>query len=128
MKMTPPTLLLRDCALLVPVLAGVGAWLGGPWASLSVGVSGAVAVLNLGALFFVVDRLVKAAESGEGAGAAVALVFGKMLLVGALFGGLLTVLDARWGALGLITVIFGLAVRGALDALARPSPEAAEDV
>lgn len=118
--MTTPTTILRDSALVLPLLVGVGAWLDGLWGAVAVAVSGLVALLNLAALAFVVRRLVAATTAGRGAGGAVLLILGKMVVVLAVYWGLLMAFEPLSVAIGLISVIFGLAIRGAIDALHLP--------
>jgi hypothetical protein len=126
--MTTPRTILRDSALALPLLAGLGGWLEGVWGATGVFASGLVTLLNLALLAWLVDRIVRATAAGNGGGGAIALVFGKMLFVLGAYGALLSVFPALSVALGLGAGIVGLTVRAVADTLHVPSGETpAED-
>lgn len=114
--------LLRDCALAVPLLLLVGSLIGGSWGALAVGVSGLVALGNLALLALVVERLLQALAEGTGAGVAMALLMGKMVLLFTVYALLLVIFPALYVALGLAIVMGGLTVSGLLGGLRASNP------
>ena len=114
--MTTPRAILRDSALVLPLLAGVGAWLHGPVGAAGVVASGLLTLLNLAVLAWVVDRVVRATATGEGAGGAIGVITGKTIIVLMAYGALLSAFPAPSVALGLGAGLFGLVVRGTVDA------------
>src|SRR6187549_2568341 len=62
--MTTQRTILRDSALALPFLAGLDAWLEGPWGAVGVLASGLVTLVNLGLLALLVDRLARATAAG----------------------------------------------------------------
>jgi len=120
------TTLLRETALAVPLLVISGTLVGGTWGAFATAVCGLVALLNLGAMWFIVDRLVQATASGQGGGAAIGLLFGKMTLLLVVYAGLLALFEPIYVLLGLALVLSGLAVFGVVNGLR--TEFAAEDV
>lgn len=118
--MTTPRTILRDCALALPPLVGVGAWLWGPWGALGVAASGLLSLLNLAVLAWLVDRVVRVTSAGGGAGA-MAVVLAKPLVALGGYALLLAFFEPLPVALGLGAVILGLAVQGVVEALRIPT-------
>ncbi len=121
--MTTQRTILRDSALALPFLAGLGAWLEGPWGGVGVVASGLVTLMNLALLGWLVDRLVRATAAGSGGGGAVPLIFGKMMLVLAAFWALLATFPAITVALGLGAGIAGLMAQAVAQTLHVPAGE-----
>jgi hypothetical protein len=122
--MTTPRTILRDCALALPPLVGIGAWLWGPWGAFGVAASGVVSLLNLALLAWLVDRVVKVMTAGGGAGALVVVLAKPLVALGG-YALLLSWFDPHAVALGLGAVILGLGAQTVIEALRIPSPEEA---
>lgn len=104
--------LTRDALVLMPLLAiGAAAW-GGVAFAQGVVVAGAVSVLNVLAIAWVVGRAAAAIESGRGGARAGALLAGKVLLVLPIYAALAAAFDAAAVIVGLAGVLVGLCIRG----------------
>lgn len=115
--------ILRDSALLIAPLAGLGAWLGGAWMAVGVVVAGLVSLGNLALLGWIVGKLATAMEAEGDASAAApagALAFKSLLALG-VYGGLMFAFDPLAIALGLGAVVLGVCIRGLLLSV-NPAP------
>ncbi len=124
--MTTPRTILRDSALALPFLAALGAWLEGSWGAFGVVASGVITLANLAVLAWIVDRLVHAAATGEGGGAAVAVIFGKGLVALSAYALLLASFSGPSVALGFGAGLVGLVAYGVGEALRAPTASVEE--
>ena len=83
---------------------------------------------NFAALAWVIRLVSRAAAAGRGTGPAMALIFGKSILLLVVFGGLVSLFGSLAPALGAGSVILGLCTRGVLDALTVSDDELPEGV
>ena len=120
--------MMRDSAMALACLVAIAGLFSG-WA-LAVGtlVSGLAAMANFAALAWVIRLVSRAAAAGRGTAPAMALIFGKSILLLVVFGGLVSLFGSLAPALGAGSVILGLCTRGVLDALTVSDDELPEGV
>ena len=120
--------MMRDSAMALACLVAIAGLFSGWALALGTLVSGLAAMANFAALAWVIRLVSRAAAAGRGTGPAVALIFGKSILLLVVFGGLVSLFGSLAPALGAGSVILGLCTRGVLDALTVSDDELPEGV
>jgi len=118
--------MIRDSALFLPILVGVGACLHGWLGALGVAVAGVVALGSLWVLVRLVTRLSADQAAGRPAVVPALLLAAKFALALPIYAGLMFAFGAVEVALGISTVVLGLTVGGLVRQVAAPidPPEA----
>lgn len=120
--------MMRDSAMALACLVAIAGLFSGWALALGTLVSGLAAMANFAALAWVIRLVSRAAAAGRGTGPAMALIFGKSILLLVVFGGLVSLFGSLAPALGAGSVILGLCTRGVLDALTVSDDELPEGV
>ena len=120
--------MMRDSAMVLACLVAIAGLFSGWALALGTLVSGLAAMANFAALAWVIRLVSRAAAAGRGTGPAMALIFGKSILLLVVFGGLVSLFGSLAPALGAGSVILGLCTRGVLDALTVSDDELPEGV
>ena len=120
--------MMRDSAMALACLVAIAGLFSGWALALGTLVSGLAAMANFVALAWVIRLVSRAAAAGRGTAPAMALIFGKSILLLVLFGGLVSLFGSLAPALGAGSVILGLCTRGVLDALTVSDDELPEGV
>ena len=120
--------MMRDSAMALACLVAIAGLFSGWALALGTLVSGLAAMANFAALAWVIRLVSRAAAAGRGTAPAMALIFGKSILMLVLFGGLDSLFGSLAPALGAGSVILGLCTRGVLDALTVSDDELPEGV
>ena len=120
--------MMRDSAMALACLVAIAGLFSGWALALGTLVSGLAAMANFAALAWVIRLVSRAAAAGRGTAPAMALIFGKSILLLVVFGGLVSLFGSLAPALGAGSVILGLCTRGVLDALKVSDDELPEGV
>ena len=120
--------MMRDSAMALACLVAIAGLFSGWALALGTLVSGLAAMANFAAVAWVIRLVSRAAAAGRGTGPAMALIFGKSILLLVVFGGLVSLFGSLAPALGAGSVILGLCTRGVLDALTVSDDELPEGV
>ena len=120
--------MMRDSAMALACLVAIAGLFSGWALALGTLVSGLAAMANFAALAWVIRLVSRAAAAGRGTAPAMALIFGKSILLLVVFGGLVSLFGSLAPALGAGSVILGLCTRGVLDALTVSDDELPEGV
>lgn len=120
--------MMRDSAMALACLVAIAGLFSGWALALGTLISGLAAMANFAALAWVIRLVSRAAAAGRGTAPAMALIFGKSILLLVVFGGLVSLFGSLAPALGAGSVILGLCTRGVLDALKVSDDELPEGV